>query len=94
MGACESNRQAETTLSVHIFWFWFVSLVSKLMISMKYSGVRSCYDEGKRTAETLTMDYHRGAGVEVCIKYIVINTIDTGCLIFCFLLLLLLPMIS
>lgn len=30
------------------------------------TGVRSCYDEGKRTAETLTMDYHRGAGVEVC----------------------------
>jgi len=29
------------------------------------AGVRSCYDEGKRTAETLTMDYHRGAGVEV-----------------------------
>lgn len=28
-------------------------------------GVRSCYDEGKRTAETLTMDYHRGADVEV-----------------------------
>ena len=28
-------------------------------------GVRSCYDEGKRTAETLTMDYHRGANVEV-----------------------------
>ncbi|OVA02639.1 NAD-dependent epimerase/dehydratase [Macleaya cordata] len=27
-------------------------------------GVRSCYDEGKRTAETLTMDYHRGAGVK------------------------------
>jgi len=29
------------------------------------TGVRSCYDEGKRTAETLTMDYHRGANVEV-----------------------------
>ena len=29
------------------------------------SGERSCYDEGKRTAETLAMDYHRGAGVEV-----------------------------
>lgn len=29
------------------------------------AGVRSCYDEGKRTAETLTMDYHRGAHVEV-----------------------------
>ncbi|KAL7243977.1 hypothetical protein ACSBR1_016238 [Camellia fascicularis] len=28
-------------------------------------GVRSCYDEGKRTAENLTMDYHRGAGVLV-----------------------------
>ncbi|WVY98958.1 hypothetical protein V8G54_031109 [Vigna mungo] len=27
-------------------------------------GERSCYDEGKRTAETLAMDYHRGAGVE------------------------------
>jgi UDP-glucuronate decarboxylase len=29
------------------------------------TGVRSCYDEGKRTAETLTMDYHRGANLEV-----------------------------
>ena len=29
------------------------------------AGVRSCYDEGKRTAETLTMDYHRGADVQV-----------------------------
>ncbi|KAE8699612.1 UDP-glucuronic acid decarboxylase 2 [Hibiscus syriacus] len=33
-------------------------------------GVRSCYDEGKRTAETLTMDYHRGVGVEVRIARI------------------------
>ncbi|KAG1371645.1 UDP-glucuronic acid decarboxylase 1-like [Cocos nucifera] len=33
-------------------------------------GVRSCYDEGKRTAETLSMDYHRGAGVEVRIARI------------------------
>lgn len=32
---------------------------------LTFSGVRSCYDEGKRTAETLTMDYHRGGGVEV-----------------------------
>ncbi|KAF5953809.1 hypothetical protein HYC85_006665 [Camellia sinensis] len=36
----------------------------------KCLGVRSCYDEGKRTAETLTMDYHRGAGVEVRIARI------------------------
>eukprot|EP00271_Cylindrocystis_brebissonii_P021841 TRINITY_DN8071_c1_g2_i5.p1 TRINITY_DN8071_c1_g2~~TRINITY_DN8071_c1_g2_i5.p1 ORF type:complete len:442 (-),score=74.38 TRINITY_DN8071_c1_g2_i5:1426-2751(-) len=33
-------------------------------------GVRSCYDEGKRVAETLTMDYHRGAGVQVRIARI------------------------
>lgn len=31
--------------------------------------MRSCYDEGKRTAETLTMDYHRGAQVEVSVQY-------------------------
>ncbi|CAD7704686.1 unnamed protein product [Ostreobium quekettii] len=28
-------------------------------------GERSCYDEGKRVAETLTMDYHREHGLEV-----------------------------
>ena len=28
-------------------------------------GVRSCYDEGKRVAETLTMDYHRQNRVDV-----------------------------
>ncbi|XP_051127155.1 UDP-glucuronic acid decarboxylase 2-like isoform X2 [Andrographis paniculata] len=33
-------------------------------------GVRSCYDEGKRTAETLSMDYHRGLNVEVRIARI------------------------
>ncbi|XP_006658113.3 UDP-glucuronic acid decarboxylase 4-like [Oryza brachyantha] len=33
-------------------------------------GVRSCYDEGKRTAETLTMDYHRSANLEVRIARI------------------------
>jgi UDP-glucuronate decarboxylase len=27
-------------------------------------GIRSCYDEGKRMAETLTMDYHRQNGVD------------------------------
>jgi hypothetical protein len=36
---------------------------------LNYLGVRSCYDEGKRTAETLTMDYHRGPGVEVCFSF-------------------------
>ncbi len=28
-------------------------------------GIRSCYDEGKRCAETLFMDYHRREGVKV-----------------------------
>jgi len=28
-------------------------------------GVRSCYDEGKRCAETLMMDYHRQNGVDI-----------------------------
>jgi UDP-glucuronate decarboxylase len=28
-------------------------------------GIRSCYDEGKRAAETLMMDYHRQNGVDV-----------------------------
>jgi len=28
-------------------------------------GIRSCYDEGKRVAETLVMDYHRQNGVDV-----------------------------
>ncbi|HEY0634938.1 MAG TPA: NAD-dependent epimerase/dehydratase family protein, partial [Gammaproteobacteria bacterium] len=28
-------------------------------------GIRSCYDEGKRTAETLCFDYHREHGVRI-----------------------------
>ena len=33
-------------------------------------GLRSCYDEGKRVAETLMMDYHRQTGVDVRIARI------------------------
>eukprot|EP00095_Tigriopus_kingsejongensis_P011559 snap_masked-scaffold8497_size2712-processed-gene-0.2 protein:Tk11559 transcript:snap_masked-scaffold8497_size2712-processed-gene-0.2-mRNA-1 annotation:"nad-dependent dehydratase" len=33
-------------------------------------GIRSCYDEGKRCAETLFVDYHRQNGVEVRIMRI------------------------
>lgn len=29
------------------------------------NGIRSCYDEGKRCAETLFFDYHRQAGLEI-----------------------------
>ena len=28
-------------------------------------GIRSCYDEGKRCAETLFMDYHRRHGLDI-----------------------------
>jgi UDP-glucuronate decarboxylase len=28
-------------------------------------GIRSCYDEGKRAAETLTLDYHRQFGLDI-----------------------------
>ena len=34
------------------------------MLSVIYiTGVRSCYDEGKRVAETLMFDYHRQHGI-------------------------------
>lgn len=33
-------------------------------------GIRSCYDEGKRVAETLMMDYHRQSGVDTRIARI------------------------
>ena len=33
-------------------------------------GVRSCYDEGKRLAETLMMEYHRNCGVNIRIARI------------------------
>lgn len=39
-------------------------------------GVRSCYDEGKRLAETLMMDYHRQSGVDTRIIRI-FNTYGT-----------------
>jgi UDP-glucuronate decarboxylase len=29
------------------------------------TGIRSCYDEGKRIAETITFDYHRQFGIEI-----------------------------
>ena len=33
-------------------------------------GIRSCYDEGKRAAETLTFDYHRQFGLDIRIARI------------------------
>lgn len=40
-------------------------------------GLRSCYDEGKRCAETLFMDYHRMHGIEIKIIRI-FNTYGPG----------------
>ena len=41
------------------------------------NGVRSCYDEGKRAAETLCFDYHRQNGVDIRIARI-FNTYGPG----------------
>ncbi|XP_050130281.1 uncharacterized protein LOC126606898 [Malus sylvestris] len=47
------------------------SLLSSLPCLQSWSrhtqsrGVRSCYDEGKRVAETLMFDYHRQHGIEI-----------------------------
>lgn len=40
-------------------------------------GIRSCYDEGKRTAETLFMDFHRQYGTDIRIARI-FNTYGPG----------------
>ena len=39
-------------------------------------GIRSCYDEGKRVAETLAFDYHRQNGVDIRVARI-FNTYGT-----------------
>ena len=41
------------------------------------NGIRSCYDEGKRAAESLFMDYHRHHGVDTRIARI-LNTYGPG----------------
>ena len=33
-------------------------------------GIRSCYDEGKRVAETLAFDYHRQYDIDICVARI------------------------
>lgn len=43
------------------------------------NGIRACYDEGKRAAETLFVDYHRQHGVDVRIARI-FNTYGPGML--------------
>lgn len=54
---CLEFESIPTLICIDDFDLWDRSIVR--------AGVRSCYDEGKRTAETLTMDYHRGANLEV-----------------------------
>ncbi|OEL20188.1 UDP-glucuronic acid decarboxylase 2 [Dichanthelium oligosanthes] len=55
---------------VHYKFHFFSKSFTNANTSVLLIGVRSCYDEGKRTAETLTMDYHRGANLEVRIARI------------------------
>jgi len=45
--------------------------------NVNFIGVRSCYDEGKRVAETLMMDYHRQNKVDIRIVRI-FNTYGPG----------------
>ncbi|NJN76685.1 MAG: SDR family oxidoreductase [Synechococcaceae cyanobacterium RL_1_2] len=40
------------------------------------NGIRSCYDEGKRVAETLSFDYHRAHGLDIRVARI-FNTYGT-----------------
>jgi hypothetical protein len=40
-----------------------VAYLNYLMCLHECTGVRSCYDEGKRVAETLMFDYHRQHGI-------------------------------
>jgi len=44
---------------LHFSFYSFVNLTWLLLSK----GVRSCYDEGKRVAETLMFDYHRQHGI-------------------------------
>ena len=41
------------------------NLCFRCWFGLVITGERSCYDEGKRTAETLAMDCHWGVGAEV-----------------------------
>jgi UDP-glucuronate decarboxylase len=48
--------QASTTISPQPEEYWG---------NVNPIGIRSCYDEGKRAAETLTFDYHRQFGLDI-----------------------------
>jgi hypothetical protein len=56
-----------------VYWAlcFFHSLTKNSILSI--TGVRSCYDEGKRVAETLMFDYHRQHGIGNCWSSVHIN---------------------
>lgn len=73
-GVCVASVNANRLIIWLLCFVVFnVKTVKNVEMCHVLSGVRSCYDEGKRTAETLTMDYHRGAGVEVSLFVIFIG---------------------
>ena len=43
---------------------WFTRRRKIIGATSTRIGLRSCYDEGKRVAETLMMDYHRQSDVD------------------------------
>ncbi|EFJ13895.1 hypothetical protein SELMODRAFT_424171 [Selaginella moellendorffii] len=45
--------------------FHMLGLAKRVGARFLLTSVRSCYDEGKRVAETLTMDYHRDDSVHI-----------------------------
>ncbi|KAL9676591.1 hypothetical protein QQ045_004807 [Rhodiola kirilowii] len=42
---------------------WCIPRMKSYWGNVNPIGVRSCYDEGKRVAETLMFDYHRQHGI-------------------------------
>jgi nucleoside-diphosphate-sugar epimerase len=72
-----TSEQAPTVESVHIL----NSLCSWGHVNP--IGIRACYDEGKRVAETLTYGYHRQDNVDVRVVRI-FNTYGTPQRAMCF----------
>lgn len=59
-----------------------ISMSPNILVTQKFSlnwffydfaGVRSCYDEGKRVAETLMFDYHRQHGLGKALKLLLLQ---------------------
>ncbi|KAL4357149.1 hypothetical protein AHAS_Ahas09G0157800 [Arachis hypogaea] len=62
----EFSTCSEQKYGVNIInWIRFSLNFGNYWGNVNPNGVRSCYDEGKRMAETLMFDYHRQHGIEI-----------------------------